>query len=223
MTIFILVVIHMLMSQNLWAESTKQEQDLVLLEARIYLAGGDVQKAKTMTQGVLREDASDSEAQSLLREIMDQEIAADAPAASLKVTEELSAEEKQLEIDRWMERARTLLSLHQYDEAALAVEKVFIYEPEHLAASRLMDEIRLHAMKEGNQEINAFKKETQDEVHDRIHYYETQADEWMRKEQFGAARLAAEKILILDPVNSKALNLKEQIRKRLENEKRKTL
>jgi len=62
-----------------------------------------------------------------------------------------------------------------------------------------------------------------EEAKERIERYRAEALQWLKEKRYGGARLALDKILLLDPANNEALQLKKQMRKLLENEKGKTL
>lgn len=206
-----------------WLQAQDQQHDLDLMEARVHFAAGEYSQAESIAKNVLKVNPENGEAKSLLKNIVDRDIAQEVENPSSKIIEELSPKEKQLEIERWLERAKTLRSLGQYDEAFYAAEQVFVYQPDHVAASHLLDEIQFEALESGRKNFRALNESAHREIQERVGNYFKQASQWMATNQLGAARLAVEKILLLEPQNEEALNLKRQIRKRLENEKRKTV
>ncbi len=203
--------------------------DLEIIESRVYLASGEVTKARSKTEDLMLRYPGNEKVRNLMSEVIDREIAEEkepetpSKDASIESTPALSAQQKQIEIDRWLERAKTLASYHQFDQAVLAAEKVFQLDPENVRASRLIDQIQGKALKEGTSDMKAIKKSAKQEAKGRVQQYLAQAREWSESGSFGAARLACDKVLILDPDNDEAQSIKKQIRKHLENEAGKTL
>ena len=219
------VVLSMLVRQTVFAEATKaKDSDLALMEAKIYLASGEIEKARHLTEDVLATQNNNDEARVILSQIIDREIAQDReiPSPSTHV-EELSAKDKQIETERWLERAQSFASFHQYEQAILSAEKVFLYSPHNEKASRLIDEVQRQALDEGVNGANSLNQSAKNEAKERIAQYRSQALQWMKEKRYGGARLALDKILLLDPANNEALQLKKQMRNLLENEKGKTL
>lgn len=182
-------------------------------KAEQHLADGEYYSAKKKLEKFLVKNPDSIEAQTLMAKILDREIARRKELFETKAPEEFSIGEKRQEREIWLDRAKGLMQAHQYDQAALAAEKVFEFDPENLEASQLMDQIKLMAMKEGKQESLLVQEMARQEVKDRIELYERQAENWIEKGQFGAARLASDKILLLDPENKKGLEVREKIKK----------
>ena len=78
----------------------------------------------------------------------------------------------------------------------------------------MIDEIKRSAIREGKQESIILKKMHQEEIGIRIKTYTEQAQKWLAAGQVGAARLAVEKILLLDPENPTALKMYDEIKAR---------
>lgn len=204
------------------APEAQDKLGLDVIEARIALLAGEVVKARELTEQLMVKHPKNPELHELMSQIIDREIAAEKEPKLKKAPEELPKGEAKLEIERWMERAKTLAAYQQYDQAILAAEKVFQFDPQNAQASRLMDEIQAKALKEGERDLKVLAKSSKLEGEDRSTRYLNQAREWVRTGRLGAARLACDKILILNPTHEEALALKAQIRKRLENETGKT-
>ena len=184
-----------------------------LLEAQERLEEGEYHQARKIVEKWLKSNPKDEEAKKLMAKIIDQEIAQYKEAFETNAPEELNKDQKSSEARTWLERSRTLLEIKQYDEAALAAEKVFVYDPNNKEASGLMDEIKTKALKEGKQEILIRNQIYRDEIKDRLGEYHKQVKEWVQEEKWGAARLTADKILLLAPEDQEALEVKEAIRK----------
>ncbi len=118
-----------------------------------------------------------------------------------KSREELTPQEISLEVKTWLERSRGFLEGNRFDEALQAAEQAFLFDPENLEASRLVDEIKLKAREEGAEESVFLQQLYQEEIEGRIRHYSEEADAWMKAGRWGAARMAVEKILFLDPDN----------------------
>ncbi len=204
------------------APATQDNLGLEVIEARVALLAGEVAKAREMTEQLMAKYPKNAELHELMSQIIDREIAGDKEPKTKKAPEEFPKGEARIEMERWMERAKTLASYHQYDQAILAAEKVFQFDPQNVPASRFIDEIQAKALKEGEKDLKTLANSSKLEGQDRVTRYLSQAREWMRTGRIGAARLACDKILILNPTQEEALALKAQIRKRLENETGKT-
>ena len=217
-------MLSVLVSQMAFAEEPKAaDSDLALMEAKVYLASGEVEKARNLTEGVLATQENNDEARFVLSQIIDREIAQEKELTQPPVLEEMNAKDRQIETDRWLERAQSFAALHQYEQAILSAEKVFLYSPHHEKASRLIDEIQRQALDEGTNGADSLNQSAKEEAKERLERYRSQALQWIKEKRYGGARLALDKILLLDPANNEALQLKKQMRKLLENEKGKTL
>ena len=182
-----------------------------LAEAREMAEAGELYEAKKFTTKFIQQHPTDSEAQELMAQILDKEISRQKEIFETKPIEEFTSQEKSNEIQTWLERAQALLQLKQYDQALLAAEKVFQYDAENAKASRLIDDIRAHAYKEGKKDSLVVSQMVHGEIEERVEQYRKQAEDWIEKGQWGAARLAVEKILLLEPEDRDALKLQEKI------------
>ena len=114
-----------------------------------------------------------------------------------------------------IERSRTFLGLREYEEALNAAEKIFSYDPLNSEASALIDEIRQSALKDGKAEVLVRNKMAKDEGDERIGIYLVQARTALAKNRMGEARLTVDKILLLEPENKEALEMRRQIENKL--------
>jgi tetratricopeptide (TPR) repeat protein len=180
-------------------------------EIRRDLNEGDLYQARKKAQKALDKNHDNEEVQKLMADIIDQEIARHKEVFQTNVPEELPKDAKEEETKTWLERARVLMDLKRYDEAVLATEKVFSYDPGNLAASRLMDQIRERAFRDGKQELLVRHQMYKSESKERVRMYLDQAAVSIKSKRWGAARLATEKILLLEPDNKRALKMHKYI------------
>lgn len=186
--------------------------DNSLNEAKRYFQAGETYQAKKRINAYLKSNPKNYEAQKLMAQILDQEIAQHKEAFQGQAPEEVPADRNEQEIKTWLERGRALLEAGEYDEAALAVENVFRYDPKNEEASRLMDIIRGNAWKDGKKEILSNNRLVEEEVTDRVSIYKRQARKWLEQGKPGAARLAVEKVLLLSPEDKESLQMLQQIK-----------
>lgn len=192
------------------ALSAKQQE--LLGQARNALAGGDVTEARRLTQQVLAKEKNAEQAQQVMAQILDQEIARQKEMVETTAIEEYTPNEKDDLAKTWLERSKSYLSFKQYDEALLAAEKVFLYDPTNTQASKLVDEIKKRAYDEGKGDSLILKQMYQTEIRGRIRRYHRQAKQYIKNGQWGAARITVEKTLLLAPDDPEALKLYQQIK-----------
>ena len=203
--------------QNTFSSSANPQP---LMEAKHHFQAGELFQARKITEDVLQKNAGDLEALKLMLDILDAERDRQRKAFRPKALEELEPKEKNSEIKTWLERARLLLQLHQYDEALSAVESVFLYDSQNAEASHLADQIAKEALAEGRTAMLVDRGGVQDQIHSRIDRYREQAHKAMTRTKWGAAKLAVQKMLILSPEDEDALQLQKRIR---DHEERKTI
>jgi tetratricopeptide (TPR) repeat protein len=221
---FLACLLTMALGNRAYAQTSSPAQaevEVKLFEARTHFEQGNLEQAKELAEEVLKVRRNDQQAQLLMAEIIDEEIQAD------RQIDNKSASKKgnnALEIEKWLERSRSYLHLKQYDEAALAAEKVFLYDAYNSQASRLLDKIRNEAIREGKNAVQAMGQISDEEIESRIQNYRSQANTWIQKGRWGSAKLAVDKILWLHPYDREALKMQESIKTQLKNnEKRKAL
>ncbi len=186
----------------------------------------ELYRAEQLTKAALKKYPHDEEFEKIMAQLLDHEIAREKSIfGQSKPPEDLEAKQKSSEAQIWLDRAETLLSLRQYDQALLAAEKVFLYAPDNIKASHLVDKIKDRAYQEGKSDTLYLKKMAEDEIRERIEKYREQAEQWIQQGRWGAAKLTVEKILLLVPEDQEALQLYDEIRTQTENqfEKRKAL
>lgn len=183
-----------------------------LQEAKADLDEGELYEARRKTERILQAQPANSEAQILMAQIIDREIARHKETFETKVPEEFTPDQNAEQAKTWLERSRMLLQAEQYEQAMRAAEKVFIYDPDSWQASELLDEIRNEAFAAGKEQSLIVSQVTHTEIQDRVTKYHQQAEEAMRKGRLGEARLTLDKLLLLSPEDDKALKLREEIR-----------
>lgn len=188
------------------------DSEMSLMEAQVYLADQDYEKAEKVTRQILEKSRGNEAAEKFMAQVIQAQGRHTNSGLTLKPLEEMSSEEKRLEIERWMERTRSFLALGHYEEAVAAVEKVFLYQSYHPQASRLLDEIHEKALQEGHKDLAALEQAAQEEIKMRIKNYRRQAKQRLSQGQWGHARVAIDKILMLDPSDREALRLKEGLK-----------
>lgn len=124
-----------------------------------------------------------------------------SPRSEMKSPEEWSPAEKSKQIKTWLERSRGYLEKSQFDEALREAEQIFRIEADHLEASRLVDEIKEKARGRGEEEGLFLQGVYQEEIKERVGRYAGEAETHLRAGRLGAARMAVEKLLLLDPEN----------------------
>lgn len=198
------------LSQSVPGDRTRDE---LLAEARASLEYGEFYRARTMAEEALEQDPWDEEASHLMAEILEAEIAQQKEVFEVKAPEEFTSEERKRETKTWLERSEALKEAEQYGEAMEAAEKVFIYDADNERASALLDEIRAKAIAEGKAERIVVKRMYQDEIHERVERYKVEARRWLDDGRWGAAKLALEKVLLLEPSDREAASLYEDLLK----------
>lgn len=197
--------------------STSKVSDLssnqILQEAKDLAEQGAIYQAKEKVRLILEKNPEDVEGNHLMAELIELEIERQIEMETQKVPEEYTKQEKQDAIKTWLERSASYLEIKQYDEALLAAEKVFLYDPNSIEASTLVDRIRQKAIREGKGESLFLKQMYQKEMHEKINLYLEQAHTWLSQGRTGAAQLALEKTLLLDPENPEALRLYESLKR----------
>ena len=194
------------------ANTDPQPAASLLEEARVLLQEDEIHQAKEKIREFIDTHPGDKEAWDLMAQAIDREIAGQRETEVNKIIEEYTERERQDATKTWLERAGALSDAGRYGEALLAAEKVFLFDPENAQASRMIDQIRKEAYAAGKGESLAVQRIYQGEIDVRAQIYLEQAQDWLEMGRVGAATLALEKVLLLDPENGRALKLYEQIR-----------
>ncbi len=182
-----------------------------LQKAKTLASQGEYYKARKTAEEILKKNSNDLEAKALIAQIIDQELTAHKELFKDRVPEELNGDEQSIELQAWLERSRSLLEIGEYDEALIAAEKVFSFDPEHKEASQLVDLIRQTALKDGQAEMLIKNKMARDESGQRVADYLVTARHALEIKRYGEARLTLNKILLLDPENEEALKMRSEL------------
>jgi tetratricopeptide (TPR) repeat protein len=212
--ILIMILTAMLLGQANPAQAFLgfgKKKEKPLAQAEKYYNSHEYYNARCAVQQVLDEDPKNPQALKLMADILDKEIERQKEHLLPQAAEEMDTDDKQDEIKTWLERCRALFAANQYDLALFAAEKVFLYDAENNAASELIDQIKAKALKEGKADTLFIHKMYKNEIADRLEQYRTQAEELADRGQWGQAQFTAEKILMLEPEDPKALSILQKV------------
>ncbi len=188
-----------------------KKKEKPLAQAEKYYNSHEYYNARRATQQALEQNPQDPEATKLMADILDKEIERQKENLLPQAIEEMNTDDKQDQIKTWIERSRALFDASQYDLALFAAEKVFLYDAENNAASELIDQIKGKALKEGKADTLFIHKMYKNEIADRLEQYRTQAEDLATQGQLGQAQFTAEKILMLEPEDPKALAILQKV------------
>lgn len=192
-----------------------KKKEKPLDQAEKYYADHEYYSARRSAQEALEKNPSDSRATQLMANILDKEIERQKENLLPQAIEEMNADDKRDEIKTWLERSRALFDANQYDLALFAAEKVFLYDSNNGIASELIDKIKGKALKEGKADTLFIHKMYEEEISDRLEQYRAQAEDLATQGQLGQARFTAEKILMLEPEDPKALAILQKVLSRM--------
>ncbi len=186
-------------------------REAVLSQAGKFYEKHEYYNARLAAQQVLSKDPRDPQAAKLMADILDKEIERQKEHLLPQAIDEMNADDKEVQIKTWLERSRALFNANQYDLALFAAEKVFLFEADNSVASELIDQIKGKALKEGKADTLFIHKMYKNEIADRLEQYRTQAEDLAAKGQWGQAQFTAEKILMLEPEDPKALSILQKV------------
>jgi len=187
------------------------DHEAVLSKAEKFYNNHEYYNARCATQQVLDEEPKNPQASKLMAAILDKEIERQKEHLLPEAIDEMNADDKENQIKTWLERSRALFNANQYDLALFAAEKVFLYDAENSVASELIDQIKEKALKEGKADTLFIHKMYKNEIADRLEQYRTQAEDLAAQGQLGQAQFTAEKILMLEPEDPKALAILQKV------------
>jgi len=187
------------------------DREAVLSKAEKFYNNHEYYSARRAVQQVLAEDPNNPRAGKLMADILDKEIERQKEHLLPQAIDEMNADDKGDQIKTWLERSRALFNASQYDLALFAAEKVFLYDAENAVASELIDQIKGKALREGKADTLFIHKMYKNEIADRLEQYRTEAEELVAKGQLGQAQFTAEKILMLEPEDPKALAILQKV------------
>jgi tetratricopeptide (TPR) repeat protein len=185
--------------------------EAALSQAEKFYNNHEYYDARTAVEKVLEKEPRNARATKLMADILDKEIERQKEHLLPLAVEEMNKDDKQDQIKTWLERSRALFEVSQYDLALFAAEKVFLYDANNEAASDLIDQIKGKALKEGKADTLFIHKMYKNEIADRLEKYRTEAEGLAAQGQFGQAQFTAEKILMLEPEDPKALSILQKV------------
>ncbi len=207
MTMMVLTPIHS--AEAFLGLGEKEEKPIV--QAKKYFDNHEYYTARRFAQKAIEQNPQDPEAAKLMADILDKEIERQKEQLLPQAVEEMNGGDKQDAIKTWLERSRALFAANQYDLALFAAEKVFLYEADNAAASDLIDQIKGKALKEGKADSLFIHKMYKEEIADRLEQYRGEAEDLASQGRFGQAQFTAEKILMLEPEDPKALAVLQKV------------
>lgn len=209
-----LAVLLMIVSLEAASSADQGSYKTKMKRAKAAFKQGDVFEAQGWAQEALQMKPGDLEAQGLMAKIFDRQIEQDIILSQKDTTpEELPSDDKKLKVKTLLERSNTLFEMNLLKEANDTAEEALQLDPDNLEASRLLDAVKARAQKQGREESLFLQELYEEETHSRIDNYNEQAETWMAQGKWGAARIALEKVLMLDPKNEKAKKLLNEAEK----------
>jgi len=187
------------------------DREAVLLQAEKFYKKHEYYNARRAAQQVLAEVPQDSRATKLMADILDKEIERQKEHLLPQAIDEMNADDKEIQVKTWLERSRALFDANQYDLALFAAEKVFLYDADNSTASELIDQIKAKALKEGKADTLFIHKMYKNEIADRLEQYRAEAEDLATQGKLGQAQFTAEKILMLEPEDPKALTILQDV------------
>jgi len=133
-----------------------------------------------------------------------------------KLAAEYSKEEKSREVKELLALGDEMRELRRYDDALIAYEQVFLFDPMHVQASAKLDLLKEQIRKEGKDEIGIVSGVYEEEIANRVREYWEEVRTLLEQEKYGQARFTLEKLLLLDSINEEAIKLHEMLQKRFE-------
>lgn len=130
-----------------------------------------------------------------------------AAMSDSKVIEELTPAEKQSMIQELMAEGDRYADEKNYNLANAAYESVFLLDANHQGASDRIDRLKKRMMKEGKSETDLVTRIYDSEIDIRVRTYLKQAKELMESGKLGQARLALQKLLLINPLHDEAAKL----------------
>ncbi|MFA5159909.1 MAG: hypothetical protein WC484_05320 [Candidatus Omnitrophota bacterium] len=187
------------------------DREAVLSQAQKFYNNHEYYNTRRAIQQVLDKEPQNPQARKLMADVLDKEIERQKEHFLPQAIDEMNTNEKQDQIKTWVERSRLLFNANQYDLALFAAEKVFLYDANNSVASELIDQIKGKALKEGKADTLFIHKMYKNEIADRLEQYRTQAEALAAQGQLGQAQFTAEKILMLEPEDPKALSILQKV------------
>ncbi len=193
-------------------ESEKNKQ---MAEVQKRLEAGEFYKASQLAERIHQEFPQDPETTALLQEVS---LRQEERYTQLNTNpvEEMDERERLDALKTSEERAQELFRAGRYAEASDAAQDVFRYDPNSAKASKILDRVGQAARKEAKREEGIMSGVYKDELSGRADAYRQEARRAMDEDQWGRARFAVEKLLILAPNDPEGNRLYAVINNKLE-------
>ena len=194
------------------SESEKNKQ---MAEVRNRLDAGEFYKAGQLAERIHHQFPQEPQTAELLQEVS---LRQEERYRQLQTNpvEEMSERERLDALKTSEERAQELFRAGHYAEASDAAQHIFLYDPNSPKASKILDGVSRAARKEAKREENSLSGVYKDELSGRVDAYRQEARRAMDEDQWGRARFAIEKLLILAPSDAEANRLYAVINAKLE-------
>ena len=134
------------------------------------------------------------------------------------VTEDLSADEKKAMIEQLFLEGDGYFEQKNYNLANASYESIFLLEPNNLEASKRIDRLKNHMLKEGRSETELVTRVYDSEIEERAHQYLERAKQLMAEQKWGQARFTLQKLILISPLHPEANKLYEELNKKLQHE-----
>lgn len=145
--------------------------------------------------------------------LLSHNVSADSAVETSGTLEELGAEERDARIKMLLERGDRYREEKNYEVARGVYEEVFLLASNNQEASARIDLLKRLMQNEGQSEDQRASRLYEDEIKARLGAYQEEADERLKEKKWGRARLALEKLLLLDPLNEKARALHQELKR----------
>lgn len=182
-----------------------------MAKAQSYVEQGEFYKAEQVARRLQSHFPDDPEVRDLATRIRARQ---DERHEALRFgfsAEETSARARKDFIQTLNERAESYFEEGRYQDAADTAQEIFQYEAGNARASELLDRIGRAERKEAGREENVLTEIYREEMSGRIESYRHDTRRAMDQKRWGRARFTLEKWLLLDPKDSEANRLYEQV------------
>ena len=137
--------------------------------------------------------------------------AEDRDLETRKVVEELTESEKQEVIEELFNAGDEYVRHMEYDRANAAYEGVFLFDAEHIEASKRIDGLKKKMLSEGKEERKKMSAVYDAEIEVRVRLYWIKVEKYIAEGRLSRAKFTLEKILLIDPLDQRAKALYDQL------------
>ena len=132
-------------------------------------------------------------------------------SSQIKITEEMDGEEKKNLVEQLMMDGDRYLRGKNYNLANASYESVFLLDPNNVEASKRIDRLKRHMVKEGKSETELVARVYDSEIEIRVREYLEQAKRLLEGKKWSQARFTLQKLLLLNPLHEEARKLYESL------------